>query len=83
MTTADVYFQIMAELSGKTVEFLRATCAVEISEQPLSDEKAADLLLKLRAEGPGIVNWGLAGLKRAQDRAGRQPAAIRPTPGES
>lgn len=80
MTNTDVLCEFMAELTGKPIEFVRSTFPVQIQAKELSDQEAADFLADLRKEGSGIVNWSLAGLRRAADRAGRRPSASRPIP---
>lgn len=74
MTKADVFVQILHEVTGKSKEEVRtlldeATAATGRAgfDEELTDEEAEQWLADLRKEKAGIMNWLLRG---AQD-AGR------------
>lgn len=79
MTNADVFIQIISEVSGRSKEDATETLRLFRQSHPgkdgfdkeQPDEKAEMLLAQLRPEKSGILNWLLAGRRRAEAKFAR------------
>ena len=96
MTYLDIMVQILTEVTGEPPEKLRKALLMtkEAAEeggkttrfdQEIPDEKAQDMLVKFRAEGPGILAWYVRCCVQAHqdlEKAAQFPGSKTPDPGD-